>query len=92
MQVFTPIAINGMRIANRFVRSATAEGLAAPDGSVTDRLEAAMAALAKGGVGLIVSGHAYVEKRGQAGVGQMGVHGPAMEAGVARLARCVHAY
>nr|WP_300163653.1 NADH:flavin oxidoreductase [Solidesulfovibrio sp.] len=92
MQVFSPIAVNGMRIANRFVRSATAEGLAAPDGSVTDRLEAAMAALARGGVGLVVSGHAYVEKRGQAGVGQMGVHTPAMEAGVARLARCVHAH
>ena len=92
MQVFTPIAINGMRSANRFVRSATAEGLAASDGAVTDRLEAAMAALAKGGVGLIISGHAYVEKRGQAGIGQMGVHVSAMEAGVARLARCVHAH
>ncbi|MEA4857759.1 MAG: NADH:flavin oxidoreductase [Solidesulfovibrio sp.] len=92
MRVFTPFVINGMRLRNRFVRSATAEGLAAPDGSVTDRLEAAMKALAVGGVGLVISGHAYVEKRGQAGLGQMGVHLPAMEAGVARLARCVHAH
>lgn len=92
MHVSDPIVIRGMRIKNRFVRSATAEGLAAPDGSVTDRLEAAMKALAVGQVGLVISGHAYVEKRGQAGLGQMGVHRPEMEPGVARLARCVHAY
>ncbi len=92
MRVFEPIVINGMRVKNRFVRSATAEGMAAPDGSATDRLEAVMKSLAVGGVGLVISGHAYVEKRGQAGPGQLGVHTPAMEAGVARLARAVHAY
>ncbi len=92
MGVFDPITINGMRCKNRFVRSATAEGMAAPDGSVTPGLEAAMTALAVGEVGLIISGHAYVEKRGQAGVGQMGVHRPEMKAGVARLARAVHAH
>lgn len=92
MGVFDPIVINGMRLKNRFVRSATAEGLAAPDGAVTDRLEAAMKALAAGEVGLVISGHAYVEKRGQAGIGQLGVHRPEMKTGVARLARVVHAY
>ena len=40
MQVFSPIAINGMRLKNRFVRSATGEGMANPDGSASDRLEA----------------------------------------------------
>ncbi len=92
MRVFEPIRINGLRIKNRFVRSATWEGLATPDGSVTDRLEAAMKALAVGEVGLVISGHAYVEKRGQASPWQLGVHTPAMEAGIARLARIVHAY
>jgi 2,4-dienoyl-CoA reductase-like NADH-dependent reductase (Old Yellow Enzyme family) len=92
MQVFAPIDINGMRVKNRFVRSATWEGMANPDGSVTDRLEAAMKALAVGEVGLVISGHAYVEKRGQAGPWQLGVHVPAMEEGIARLARAVHAY
>lgn len=92
MRVFEPITINGMRVKNRFVRSATGEGMAGPDGSVTDRLEAAMKALAVGEVGLVISSHAYVEKRGQAGSGQLGVHCPAMEVGIARLARAVHAY
>ncbi len=92
MHVFEPILINGMRVKNRFVRSATAEGMATAEGLVTDRLEATLAALATGGVGLVISGHAYVERRGQAGVGQLGVHTPAAEAGIARLSRAVHAY
>ena len=92
MHVFTPFVINGMRVKNRFVRSATAEGLCLPDGSVTDRLETTMKELSVGGVGLVISGHAYVEKRGQAHQGQLGVHTPAMEPGIARLARAVHGY
>jgi len=89
--VFDPITINGMTVRNRFVRSATWEGMAEPDGRATPKLEAVMAALAAGGVGLVISSHAYVEKRGQAGPWQLGVHGPAMEPGIARLARAVHA-
>lgn len=92
MQVFSPIAINGMRLKNRFVRSATGEGMANPDGSASDRLEALLKTLAKGDVGLVVSSHAYVEKRGQARASQLGAHSPDMEAGIARLARIVHAY
>ncbi|QAZ66560.1 NADH:flavin oxidoreductase [Solidesulfovibrio carbinolicus] len=92
MQVFSPIAINGMRLKNRFVRSATGEGMANADGSASDRLEALLKTLAKGDVGLVVSSHAYVEKRGQARASQLGAHSPDMEAGIARLARIVHAY
>jgi 2,4-dienoyl-CoA reductase-like NADH-dependent reductase (Old Yellow Enzyme family) len=91
MGVFDPITINGMAVRNRFVRSATWEGLAEPDGRASARLEAAMTALAAGGVGLVISGHAYVEKRGQAGPWQLGAHDPDMISGIARLARAVHA-
>ncbi|WP_246198187.1 NADH:flavin oxidoreductase [Solidesulfovibrio aerotolerans] len=92
MLVATPLVINGMRVKNRFVRSATGEGMADPDGSPSMRLEACLKALAVGGVGLVVSSHAFVEKRGQARAGQLGVHTQDMEAGIARLARAVHAY
>ncbi len=37
-ELFECTSINGMRLANRFVRSATWEGLADKDGSVTPRL------------------------------------------------------
>jgi len=91
MGVFDPMTINGMVVRNRFVRSATWEGMAEPDGRATARLEASMAELAAGGVGLVISSHAYVEKRGQAGPWQLGAHDPAMAPGIARLARAVHA-
>lgn len=90
MGVFDPITIQGMTLRNRFVRSATWEGLAAPSGLATQRLEALLATLAAGEVGLIISGHAYVEKRGQAGPWQLGVHQPDMAPGIARLAQAVH--
>ena len=64
--LFEETQINGMVLANRFVRSATWEGMAGDDGSATPRLIDCMVALARGGVGLIISGHAYVHKNGQA--------------------------
>ena len=91
MGVFDPITINGMTVRNRFVRSATWEGMATEDGQATPQLEATLGALAAGGVGLVISSHAYVEKRGQAGPWQLGVHEAAMGAGIARLTRAVHA-
>ena len=59
-KLFETTEINGMRLANRFVRSATWEGMAADDGGVTARLTQTLVALAEGGVGLIITGHAYV--------------------------------
>ena len=50
--------INAMRLENRFVRSATWEGLAGNDGSVSRRLIDMSVSLAKGGVSLIITGRA----------------------------------
>ena len=61
-------------MANRFVRSATWEGMAAPNGAATQKLINLMVRLAEGGVGLIVTGHAYVSPEGQAGPWQLGIH------------------
>ena len=66
-KLFEKTVVNGMELANRFVRSATWEGMAAENGAVTPRLNDCMQKLAEGGVGLIISGHAYVHPRGQAG-------------------------
>ena len=66
-QLFAGSNIGGMTLSNRFVRSATWEGMAAEDGSVTPKLIETMVALAKGGVGLIITSHAYVSPEGQAG-------------------------
>ena len=49
-----------MAIPNRFVRSATNESMVDSEGYITDQLGNLYEALAKGGVGLIITGYAYV--------------------------------
>jgi len=71
--LFEATPINGMIIANRFVRSATWEGMAAEDGSCTPELTRLMCTLAEGGVGLIITGHCYVREDGKAAPRQLGI-------------------
>jgi len=64
--LFSPGKIGTMELKNRFVRSATAECLASEDCRVTDRYLRAYDRLAKGGVGLIVTGNYYISAMGRA--------------------------
>jgi 2,4-dienoyl-CoA reductase-like NADH-dependent reductase (Old Yellow Enzyme family) len=73
LNLFEPTILNGMTLANRFVRSATWEGLATAEGLATDGLAKLLAGLARGNVGLIITGHAYVSPEGQAAPGQLGI-------------------
>ena len=63
--LFEGTSINSMSLANRFVRSATWQGLADEHGAVTPRLTEMMVELARGKVGLIISGYAFVSPEGQ---------------------------
>ena len=72
--LFEPTILNGMTLANRFVRSATWEGLATAEGFATEGLTRLLVDLARGNVGLIITGHAYVSPEGQAAPGQLGVY------------------
>lgn len=89
-KLFEPAHINGMTLRNRVVRSATFEGMANPDGSCTPRLVELMGTLARGGVGLIMTGYAYVNQRGKSRPGQLGVHSHELIPGLAEMASCVH--
>lgn len=89
-KLFEQTEINGMALANRFVRSATWEGMAGEDGSVTPKLTDCMVNLAKGGVGLIISSHAYVHRAGQAGPWQLGVYSDDLIPGLTAMADAVH--
>jgi 2,4-dienoyl-CoA reductase-like NADH-dependent reductase (Old Yellow Enzyme family) len=65
--LFDPITVGTLTLPNRFMRSATAERLADPDnGTPLPKLKDIYLALAQGGVGLIVTGHAYVDRGGKA--------------------------
>ena len=90
-KLFQPIQINGLRLSNRFVRSATWEGMATEDGRCTGELVDLMAGLARGEVGLIITGHAYVHPRGQAGPLQLGIYDDKLLPGLTRMVEAVHA-
>jgi 2,4-dienoyl-CoA reductase-like NADH-dependent reductase (Old Yellow Enzyme family) len=56
---FDPITIAGIDIRNRFARSATWDSTATDDGEVTDASVEMIENVARGGVGLIVTGYAW---------------------------------
>ena len=89
-KLFESTEINGLKLSNRFVRSATWEGMAGDDGSVTPALVNLMTRLAEGGVGLIISSHAYIKPEGQAGPKQLGVYQGALVPGLRQMTRAVH--
>jgi len=91
-KLFESSTINGMEISNRFVRSATWEGMAAEDGSVTPKLIETLVALAKGGVGLVITSHAYVLPEGQAGPWQLGIYKNELVSGLKEMTAAVHRF
>ena len=89
-KLFETTTLNGMTLKNRFVRSATAEGMATEDGEVTPRLVNLMLELVQGGVGLIITGHTYVTKRGQATPWQLGIYDDKLIPGLRTMTDAVH--
>ncbi len=85
--LFQPFPIGRLTLANRFVRSATWDATADSAGAVTDRSVALYRQLGKSGIGLIITGHAFVSPLGQAGHGQYGGYSDDLIPGLSRLAR-----
>ncbi|MFH1954112.1 MAG: NADH:flavin oxidoreductase [Pseudomonadota bacterium] len=88
--LFASTEINGMKLANRFVRSATWEGMAVENGGCTSRLVRLMTRLAEGGVGLIITGHAYVQSEGQSHPGQLAIHKDGLIEDLKEMTRAIH--
>jgi 2,4-dienoyl-CoA reductase-like NADH-dependent reductase (Old Yellow Enzyme family) len=87
---FDPITIEGIHIRNRFVRSATWDSTATDDGEVTDASVKMIENVARGGVGLIVTGFAYVSDHGKAVVRQLGISHDRHIEGMRRLVKAAH--
>ena len=64
-KVFEPLEIGKLKIPNRFVRSATYFALSDADGFISEESVELMKNLAKGQIGLIITGYAFVAKQGQ---------------------------
>jgi 2,4-dienoyl-CoA reductase-like NADH-dependent reductase (Old Yellow Enzyme family) len=90
--LFTPQRVGHVDIKNRFVHSATYEGMADPDGQVTDTLIKHYRQLAQGEVGLIIPGFMYVHPLGRAYNAPMGIHSDEMIDGLTRLVKAVHEF
>lgn len=88
--LFDPLGINGMNLRNRLVRSATWEGMCEPDGRPTRRLIDCYRNLARGGVGLIITGYAFVSPEGKQLPGTMGIHHDDFAAEMRDLTGAVH--
>ncbi|MBI9076827.1 MAG: NADH:flavin oxidoreductase [Desulfatibacillum sp.] len=90
--MFETTRIGNLELANRFVRSATWEGMATKEGAMTPRLLAMNEELAKGGVGLIIASHAYVSEEGQATPLQTGIYKDELVPGLREMVDRVHSH
>ena len=61
-KVFEEVKLGNLKLKNRLIRSATWEGIALPDGGVTDEAYEIYGELAKGGVGAIITGFTSVAR------------------------------
>ncbi len=85
-----PWKMGTLEIKNSLVRSATDEGLSTKDGAPTQRLINAIVELARGGVGLIIAGTAYISREGKWGNTGTGMHHDRLIKPLSQLCRAVH--
>jgi 2,4-dienoyl-CoA reductase-like NADH-dependent reductase (Old Yellow Enzyme family) len=85
--IFEPCSIGHLVLKNRFVRSATGESRATLNGVLTEEVFPIYEKLACGGVGLIITGHMYVDQDWKCGPKQTGIAKKNHIAGLQRLAR-----
>ena len=88
--LFTPAKIGNIEIRNRFVRSAVLEGMATEKGEVTEELVKLYSTLAKGEIGLIITGFLYIHPLGQAAKYQTGIYNDDMITGLQKIVKVIH--
>ncbi|MFC0059287.1 NADH:flavin oxidoreductase [Vibrio inusitatus] len=90
--LFSPAQIGNMTLKNRFVRSATWENMATEQGYMTEKLYDIYEELAKGDVGLIVTGYANIVEDEKPNAGMMGIYNDSFIEGYKKLTDLVHQY
>jgi len=89
--IFEPAHIGGIALRNRFIRSATHEGMADAEGAPLESLEKLYLRLARGGAGAIVTGYAGVNPQGRCSFpGMLMMHSDALVPAYRRLVEAVH--
>jgi len=85
-----PGIVGTLTLKNRLVRSATAERMADKKGRLTPKIFPFYEDLARGGVGLIITGHMYVHPSGKAHPEMTGIYKDNLIPDLADLAETVH--
>ena len=88
--LFDTVAVGSLQLPNRFVRSATWEGLCETDGRPKQQLIELYRNLVRGGVGLIISGYTYVRADGKQLPGKMGIDRDELIGPLRELTDAVH--
>lgn len=90
--LFDQTQFAGMTLKNRFIRSATYDGLADERGHMTEELFQVYENLAKGGVGTIITGLALVSDREEPIPRQMGIYDDSFIAEYKKVTEMSHSY
>ena len=88
--LFSPMKIGNVEIPNRLVNSATYESMAHETGKVSDELIRRYEKLAKGGVGMMITGLMNVHPSGRGYKFQASIHDDKMIPGLTKLTESVH--
>lgn len=90
--LFDQTQFTGIKLKNRFIRSATYDGLADERGHMTEKLFRAYENLGKGGVGTIITGLTSVADSEQRSPEQMGIYEDSFIDEYKRLTEMIHGY
>ena len=84
-------SVGGLEVRNRLVRSATCEWMCDGNGRSGQDSTDLYAELARGGVGLIIASHTFIQRDGRASPGQLGIYTDELGEAMRQIADVVHA-
>lgn len=91
-KLFAPGKIGKMRVKNRLVMPPMVRNYADEKGMVTKRYVDHIAAIAKGGVGMMVLEASFIEQAGRGFKNELGVHSDKVIPGLKKLVAAAHQY
>lgn len=89
-QLFQVTEIKGVNLANRFIYSATWDGLADDNGFCTPKNTDMLVQRARGGVGTLITGMAFVTQTGRAAPWQLAAYDDRFVPGLTEMAKAIH--
>jgi len=90
--LFDKTQIKALDIKNRFIRSATHEAMATDDGYATEKLIEVYENLARGGVGIIITGFSYTINGENTGLRMLAAYDDIFIDGFKKITEAVHKY